>query len=160
MKASKILSQRLAEVLTNGTWVTGTNFKEQIADVNWKDAITRLHGLNSIALLTFHLHYYISGVLQVFQGGKLEIHDQFSFDAQPIHNEEDWDTLRDAFNRDSLKLIDIIDQFPSNELDAHFDDPKYGSNRRNINLMIEHCYYHLGQVVLIKKMIQRGQSGI
>jgi len=34
----------------------------------------------SIAALTFHINYYVAGVLNVFQGGKLEIRDKYSFD--------------------------------------------------------------------------------
>ncbi|MEG1022142.1 MAG: hypothetical protein RSE50_11550 [Myroides sp.] len=39
------------------------------------------------------------------------------------------------------------------KLDSVFVDEKYGSYRRNIEAMIEHSYYHLGQIVLIKKML-------
>ena len=39
------------------------------------------------------------------------------------------------------------------KLDEAFVDEKYGTYHRNIDGMIEHCYYHLGQIVLIKKML-------
>jgi len=39
------------------------------------------------------------------------------------------------------------------KLDSVFIDEMYGSYRRNIEATIEHSYYHLGQVSLIKKMI-------
>ena len=35
----------------------------------------------------------------------------------------------------------------------NFVDEKYGTFQRNIEAMIEHSYYHLGQIVLIKKML-------
>ena len=35
-----------------------------------------------------------------------------------------------------------------------FVDEKYGTYLRNIDGMIEHAYYHLGQVVLIKKLLE------
>jgi hypothetical protein len=34
-----------------------------------------------------------------------------------------------------------------------FVNEKYGSLQRNIDAMIEHSYYHLGQIVLIRKII-------
>ncbi|MEM8891667.1 MAG: DUF1572 domain-containing protein, partial [Bacteroidota bacterium] len=37
-----------------------------------------------------------------------------------------------------------------------FVDEKYGTYRRNIDGMIEHCYYHLGQISIIRKMIAEG----
>ena len=42
---------------------------------------------------------------------------------------------------------------PEGQLKENFVDEKYGSYLRNIDGMIEHCYYHLGQIVLIKKII-------
>jgi hypothetical protein len=42
---------------------------------------------------------------------------------------------------------------PNDKLDSVFVYEKYGSYRRNIDAIIEHAYYHLGQIVLIKKMI-------
>lgn len=41
----------------------------------------------------------------------------------------------------------------SAKLDEPFVDEKYGSYLRNIEGVIEHSYYHLGQVVLVKKMV-------
>jgi hypothetical protein len=34
-----------------------------------------------------------------------------------------------------------------------FWDEKYGNYYTNVQAVIEHCHYHLGQVVLIKKII-------
>jgi len=57
MKVSESLANRLREVLTEGKWVTGTNFKDQIINIDWKDAVESVDDLNSIAKLTFHIHY-------------------------------------------------------------------------------------------------------
>jgi hypothetical protein len=37
--------------------------------------------------------------------------------------------------------------------DQPFVDEKYGTYLRNIEGVIEHSYYHLGQVSLLKKMV-------
>jgi hypothetical protein len=39
------------------------------------------------------------------------------------------------------------------ELMQPFIEAKYGNNYINIQAMIEHAYYHLGQIVLIKKLL-------
>jgi len=39
------------------------------------------------------------------------------------------------------------------QLEAIFVDKKYGSYKRNIEGLIEHSYYHFGQLSLIKKMV-------
>ena len=43
------------------------------------------------------------------------------------------------------------------KLEEIFVDEKYGTYKRNIEGMIEHCYYHLGQISLINKMIKEGE---
>jgi hypothetical protein len=81
---NKDLAHRLKEVLLSGKWIANTNFNEQITSINWEQAIERVGNLNSIALLTFHINYYIKGLVNLFEGGKLEIKDKFSFDMPEI----------------------------------------------------------------------------
>ena len=54
----------------------------------------------------------------------------------------------------SEKLATHIEKMAANQLDEPFVNEKYGTYRRNIEAMIEHSYYHLGQISLLKKMIQ------
>ena len=39
------------------------------------------------------------------------------------------------------------------KLEEIFTDKKYGTYQRNLDAMIEHSNYHLGQISLIKKML-------
>jgi len=57
------------------------------------------------------------------------------------------------FWNDSEEFANLIEQMPDEKLDQFFVDQKYGTYKRNIEAMIEHSYYHLGQIVLIRKMI-------
>ena len=148
------LINRLKEVLTEGTWVTGTNLLTVIRQTQWPQANQSVKGLNSIAQLTFHLTYYMIGVNDVLSGQPLTIRDQFSFDMPPLQSEADWVNLVDNFEKNALFLIDQVSRLSSKELDKDFADKKYGTIRRNINVLIEHSYYHLGQMVLIQKMIK------
>lgn len=154
MELAKYLSKRLKEVLTEGKWVVGTNFKEQIFDMDWKIAIKKRDNLNTIADLTFHIHYYIDGVTKVFEGGTLDIKDKFSFDSPAINSHQDWRDLVDRFCTDSEKFISLVGDMTEEKLFSNFIDEKYGNYFRNIDLMIEHTYYHLGQLLLIKKRIE------
>ncbi|MDQ1090003.1 hypothetical protein QE390_004607 [Siphonobacter sp. SORGH_AS 1065] len=38
-----------------------------------------------------------------------------------------------------------------------FVDEKYGTYYRNLHGMIEHTHYHLGQIVLIKKILRNSK---
>ena len=153
MNQTTQIAKRFREVILDGLWVSNTNFKDQIADLTWKQATTQIDALNTIAALTFHINYYIKGVLNVFEGGTLDIRDRYSFDCPPINSQKDWDALRNEMWNNAEKFAALIKAMPDEKLDEVFVDKKYGTYRRNINGMIEHSYYHLGQITLIKKMM-------
>lgn len=147
------LSQRISEVLLDGKWIANTNFKSQIEDLTRDQATQKIGTLNTIAALTFHLNYYMAGLLNVLRGGALEIRDKYSFDLPPINSEADWKKLKDEFLANSEAFVKVVADMPDAKLDAPFADEKYGSVLRNIEGVIEHSYYHLGQVSLIKKSV-------
>lgn len=153
MQTPLTLANRFQEVLLNGTWIAGTNFKHQLADVDWNMATTKIGELNTIAKLTFHINYYIAGILNVFEGEELAIHDKFSFDLSESFNEKDWNDLVFQLISNSERFAEHVETMTNDQLNAVFVDAKYGDYRRNIEGVIEHSYYHLGQVSLIKKMI-------
>ncbi len=154
---NKDLANRLKEVLLNGKWIANTNFKEQIISISWNQAIRKVENLNTIALLTFHVNYYIKGLLNVFEGGNLEIKDKFSFDMPKIASETDWLNLVNEFVSNAEKFISHVEKMDDNSLMQPFVKEEYGSYLRNIEAQIEHSYYHLGQVSLIKKIIMQRQ---
>lgn len=88
------------------------------------------------------------------KGGDLEIKDKFSFDCPPIESQEQWEEQLKKLWADSEKFATLLEQMPDSKLDEVFVDEKYGTYRRNIDGMIEHAYYHLGQITLIKKMVK------
>ena len=157
MESPSQIANRFREVILNGTWVAGTNFKDQLSNVSWEEATQKIGSLNTIAVLTSHIHYYISGILNVLEGGTLDIKDKFSFDFPPVKSQEDWEEVLVKFWNDSEKFANLVEQMTEEKLKEDFTDKKYGSYQRNINAMIEHSYYHLGQIVLIKKLISNKQ---
>lgn len=153
MSTTSQLAKRFKEVLLDGKWIANTNFKDQLSDVTWEQATTKIDSLNTIAMLTFHIDYYIAGLVNVFEGGNLEIKDQFSFDLPSIESQQQWETLLSKLWQDSEKFATLLEQMPDSKMNKVFVDEKYGTYLRNIDGMIEHAYYHLGQITLIKKMI-------
>jgi hypothetical protein len=158
MKRSKIIADRFREVILNGTWIANTNFKDQLSSLSWQQATTKIGSLNTIAALTFHINYYLAGVSNVLEGGPLDIRDKYSFDLAPITSQEDWASLMQSMWDNADKFAGLVEALPDHKLDEVFIDPKYGTFQRNIEAMIEHSYYHLGQVTLIKKMVLEKES--
>jgi hypothetical protein len=87
-------------------------------------------------------------------GGTLDIRDKYSFEYSPITNEEEWQELIIKFCKDSEDFIESIENFKETKLALAFIDKKYGDYLRNINGIIEHAYYHFGQIVILKKLIR------
>ena len=158
MTRNLIIASRIREVLLNGHWIAHTNYKEQIQNISWQQAIQKIDTLNTIAALTYHVNYYLAGLLNAFENGKLEIRDKYSFELPQISSETDWNKLVTDFLDNSEKFASQVEQMNDNIFDQPFIDEKYGSYLRNIEAIIEHSYYHLGQISLIKKMITQNQA--
>ncbi|MDO5979761.1 DUF1572 domain-containing protein [Flavivirga spongiicola] len=159
MENSKQIAIRFKEVLLNGQWIANTNYKDLLSNVTWKQATYQIESLNTIAALTYHVNYYIAGLINVFEGGSLEIRDKYSFDFPQIKSKEDWDELLNDIWSNAEKFASHVELMPEDKLKDAFVDKKYGSYQRNIEGIIEHSYYHLGQISLIKKMIIELKKG-
>ncbi len=153
MKRTKEIADRFREVILDGVWVANTNYKDQLSTVKWEQASKKIESLNTIVALTFHVNYYIAGVLKVLEGGELEIRDKYSFDYPVIESQKDWEELLNMMWSNAEKFANAIELMPDQKLDEVFVDKKYGTYQRNIDGLIEHSYYHLGQITLIKKML-------
>jgi hypothetical protein len=132
---------------------TGVNLKDTLEGITWEQATQKAGSLNTIAALVFHINYYVSVVIKVLEGGPLAGSDKLSYDVAPINSREDWDNLLDNTWKDAERFASLVEQFPENKLDDAFANEKYGTWYRNLAGVIEHCHYHLGQIVLIKKML-------
>ncbi len=135
----------------NWTWV---NLKDTLADVDWQLAIRKREGFNTIAALTFHINYYVESILKVLQGKTLDSHDDYSFNHPAINNEASWQKLLDKAWADATTCAEMIEQLPDSKLEETFVNEKYGTYFRNFAGCIEHTHYHLGQIVILKKLFQ------
>lgn len=151
---SLALAHRLREVFLDGQWIAHTNWRAQLADVSRAEATHRIGDLNTIAALTYHVNYYLSGLLPVFDGEPLRIRDQYSFNAPLLASEADWRGLVQSLLANAEKFADRVAQMPDEKLDAPFVAEQYGTYVRNLEGVVEHAYYHLGQLVLIRKMVR------
>ena len=153
MESATQLASRFREVILNGKWIANTNYKGLVSGVTWKQATQPVGSLNTIAALTCHINYYIAGILNVLEGGGLEIRDKYSFDMPEIKSKGDWERLLEGMWANAEKFANHVERMSDEKLEENFVDKRYGTYRRNIEGFIEHSYYHLGQISLIRKMI-------
>lgn len=157
MNVTTQIAKLLRSVYFGGNWCD-VNLKDTLAGITWQQATTEVHSFNTIAVLVYHMNYYVVAVLKVLQEEPLDAHDKYSFDCPPIRSQHDWKNLLDQFWSDGEKFISLVEQLPDNKLDETFVHEKYGNYYRNLHGVIEHCHYHLGQIVLIKKIVLKADA--
>lgn len=152
MELTKQIAKHLREVFFGPNW-TSVNLKDSLAGVTWEQATEKVDSFNTIAMLVFHIDYYVSAVLKVLHGEPLNASDKYSFNLPSISGEDDWKTLVNKTFADAEDFAKMIEQMPEEKLWDDFSEGRYGNFYRNIQGIIEHTYYHLGQIVLIKKLL-------
>jgi len=150
------IAKHFRDVHFGGNW-TSINLQKSLEDLNWQQATTKIYSFNTIATLVFDMNYYLSAVTKVLQGGPLDAHDKYSFDLPPVQSQEDWENLLGKSWTDANNFANLIEQLPEEKLAEDFSENKYGTYYRNLNVIIEHIHYHLGQIVLIKKLIKQSE---
>jgi hypothetical protein len=151
------IAKQFRDVHFGGNW-TAVNLKDTVADITWQQATTEVNDFNTIATLVFHTNYYVGAVMKLLLGGPLDASDKFSFALPPIACSEDWDQLLNKVWREAEAFASLVEQLPEAKLWDDFADGKYGNYYRNITGIIEHLHYHLGQIVLIKKMLPQADA--
>jgi len=154
-------TQQIAKQFRDGyfgaNW-TAVNMKDTLKDVTWQQAVSKVHSFNTIATLVYHIDYFVVALLDVLNGNPLDAHDKFSFDHPPIQSEQDWQSMLDKVYRDAESCAALIEQLPESKLWEDFSENKYGNYYRNIHGIVEHLHYHLGQIVLIKKLLSQADE--
>lgn len=147
------IATHIRQFYSGGNW-TDSSLQGALSNINWEEAITIIPSFNSIAALVYHINYFVVAVLHVLKGQPLTASDKFSFDCPPIQSQEDWDALKEKCNRDAEEFATLVEQLPEEELWEIFAMENYGTYYRNLHGLIEHNHYHLGQIVLLKKMVK------
>ena len=153
MNLTAQIAKHFREVHFGGNW-TWSNLKETLEGVDWVQATTKVYSFNTIAALTYHINYFVSAILKVLREEPLDAHDKFSFDHPPVQSQEDWEKMKEKTWEDAENFARLVEQLPDSKLSETFSQEKYGNYFRNLHGVIEHTHYHLGQIVVIKKIVQ------
>ncbi len=152
MNVSSQIAKHFREVYFGGNW-TWSNLKDTLSDVNLQQATKKVHSFNTIATLVYHIHYYVIAVTKVLEGQKLDSSDKLSFDVPQFKSEDEWKLFLNKSLVDAENFAQLIEKLPENKLWEFLVEEKYGIYYRNLHGIIEHCHYHLGQIVSLKKLI-------
>ncbi|UAY56162.1 DinB family protein [Arachidicoccus terrestris] len=150
------LGQFMMNAYFGKNW-TEVDFKHVLSDVTLEEANTKIDPLNTIAGIIYHLDYYVSIVLKRLQGEMLPSNAKNGFDIETLPSVDSWQQLLESFYNHAEKFAATIRLMNDDQLLNDFQDRQYGNNIYNIQGIVEHAYYHMGQIVLLKKMIRSGK---
>ena len=153
MTTSQLIGIHLQQFIT-GPNLTGSHMSQHLDDVSIEEAATSLYGLNSIAQLVFHIHYYINAVGEVLEGKPLLAKDSLSFDAPLITTEAAWELQKEQLYAATQRCAQLAKYLNQEQLKEEFVLKKYGSYEHNLVGLLEHSHYHFGQIVIIKKILR------
>ncbi len=153
-ESTRIVRQ-LSDFYEEDNWVT-ENFKQKVLSISSGDALRNVNGhTHAIAALVAHMYTWRYFVLQKLTGNdSYDIKDN-SEDDWPIV--EDWHKLTQEFDDCHQALIKAIRSFPADRLDDIVPLRRYTFSYL-INGILEHDFYHSGQIGSILAEINRQSS--
>ena len=151
------IAKNIEEFHFGGNW-TDVNLRDSLKGLDWTEAQKKIEPFHSIAELVYHIHYFIAVVIPVLEGEPLQGKDAVSFDVPEFHSQEEWLRFLDKVWADARKIAELIRGLPDEKLDAAFTHEKYGTYRKNLNGIVEHSHYHLGQITLLRKWLARERT--
>ncbi len=153
MNSAQHIAQHIRQLHLGGNW-TDVCVRDVLDDVTLIEALQKVSDMHTIAELCYHMNYFVAAQRRVFEGKELNAHDKFSFDVPMMSDEADWQALKTKCLKDAQALADIVETLSPAQLDQDFVDARYGSNFRNLLGLLEHTHYHLGQVVMMKRIVK------
>ena len=148
------IARHLHEVYFGNNW-TAVNLRDTLKDISWQEAEKQVGTLNSISTIVYHLQYYVITVTKVLQGEKLNSKDELSFIHPPVQSAEDWSHFLETCWKEAEIFEELIRKLDDEKLWEYLTAEKYGIYFRNLMGIVEHHHYHLGQIVLLKKLIRQ-----
>jgi hypothetical protein len=156
MKITGHIAKQIRDLHFGGNW-TWSSFREHLTGLTWQQATTEIHSFNSIATLVFHTNYYLNAVSCGLEGKSVDAKHQLSFVHPAIESQDDWESLLTTIFSDAENFAKQIEEMPEKKLWENVSE-KHGNYYRNIQGVIEHNHYHLGQIVQIKKLLAKSRE--
>jgi uncharacterized damage-inducible protein DinB len=154
MNITNVIATHIRDCFDGENW-TGVNVAYTLADVSFLEAQQRTAvSQNTIASLLHHLYYWNGIMMQRIKGINPSVPDSNGFDVDELKNENDWNGLKEKAHQSFLQLADAVKNFPEEKL---FETSPTGKSSyyKNFQGIVEHAHYHLGQIVILKKLIKQ-----
>jgi uncharacterized damage-inducible protein DinB len=157
MKIINLIAEHIKQVYEGDNW-TSISIAETVNDVSWQQAQQHTAASpNTIASILHHLYYWNGILMQRLEGNNPSIPEANGFDAGELNDETDWNELKEITHQSFIQLADAVKNFPEEKLKVTYAEGK-SSFYKNMQGVVEHAHYHLGQIVIIKKLLQANNN--
>jgi hypothetical protein len=153
MKITELIAQHLIEVHEGGNW-TEVDIRSIVKDVSVREATMRTAATpNTIAALLHHITFWNREIMRRAKGMVTQVDEANGFNHPALNTEADWQQLKEDNIQSAYELAAAIRQFD----EAALYEPMAAhtsSAYKNFQGTVEHVHYHLGQMVILKKLIR------
>lgn len=151
IKITEAVSRHIMEVY-EGNW-SEINLQDVLADIDYTEATEQVPGFkNTIASLVYHITFYNEIMVERLYGEWPEINSANGFDMDPVTNEEDWQILKMRNYESFAVLAGMVRKLKPERL-GHPIIQGRDQTYKSLHGVVEHAFYHMGQIVLLKKLI-------
>lgn len=153
MKMTSLIANHITDVYEGGNW-TEVSLADVLKDTKLSEAVTLTEASpNTIASLLHHLTFWNRLMIKRMQGVDVFVDEKNGYNLPALQTEEDWKQLQTDGYLSAHELAAAI---------AGFDESKLfellvqngSSAYKNFQGTVEHTHYHLGQMVILKKLIK------
>ncbi|MEP6684199.1 MAG: DinB family protein [Parafilimonas sp.] len=156
MKITHFIAQHIQEVYEGNNW-TDVSIISTIKSITWQQAQQKTAASpNTIASLMHHLYYWNGVIMQRLKGSNPSIPEINGYNVSEFKNENDWQKLKERTHESFIQLASLIKHFPEEKLEETYAEGK-SSYYKNFQGIVEHAHYHLGQIVILKNIVQSTQ---
>ena len=151
MEVTALIALHLLEVHIGNNW-TDVDLSGTLEDVTADEAFTvTAASPNTIASLLHHISWWNYHMIGRINGVEGNIPASNGFD---IPENMDWQQIKDENIISAHELATAIREFDVTRLEQPIL-PGYSSAYKNLQGSVEHVHYHLGQIVIIKKLLRQ-----
>ena len=145
--------KKLFEDHYNGNPWLDVTILDTIHDITAKEAATQIYGLNSIWQILKHMLEWRKTNMKRVNGKILSAPSNNYIDKITDQSESGWKKLKSEFNTSQIEWLQFIQDFDLKKFDIVYEANQH-TYYEHIQGVLQHDVYHLGQIVLIKKMLR------
>jgi uncharacterized damage-inducible protein DinB len=152
MYNTELIAENLHHVYYGNNW-TDVSIADTLNGISYRQAIQKTDAsANTIAALVNHLWFWNTIILQRMNGVNPAIPEENGMDVTGINSEQEWSDLIHRLQISFDELINAVRAFPADKLELLVKD-RTTTIGFNLLGIVEHAHYHLGQIVLLKNLV-------